>query len=193
MKELGIKGVKFQSRFQQFYPDEERMFPIYEELIKAGLIILFHAGHDIRPASVIHATPRRLAKVLDVMRSEIDNYNYRVQMEDDDANPARIIAAHLGGYKMWDQVEEYLLGRDLYLDASYVFGHLDFERANRMIISHGIDKVLFGSDFPFSDQKKDIQAVMQLGITQEEKEKILSSNVSRLLNFKDCVDRKNRR
>ncbi len=39
MKELGIKGVKFQPSFQEFYPDDEKMFPIYEELIKANMII----------------------------------------------------------------------------------------------------------------------------------------------------------
>lgn len=191
MKELGIKGVKFQPSFQRFYPDEERMFPIYEELIKAGLAILFHAGDEIQPASVVYATPERLARVLDAMQSDMDSYNYRVQMGDICTGPARIIAAHLGGYMMWDQVEEHLLGRDLYLDVSYVFGHLDFARANRMITSHGTDKVLFASDFPFADQKKDIQAVLQLGITQVEKEKILGGNVSRLLDLGARILRSN--
>ena len=181
MKELGIKGVKFQPCFQEFYPDEERMFPIYEELIKAGISILFHMGDEILPADTIYATPKRLAKVLDVMQRDMDNYNYRVQTDGNCAAPAKIVAAHLGGYRTWDQVEEYLIGRDLYLDASYVFGHIDFDRANRMIVSHGTDKVLFASDFPFADQKKDLRAVSQLKITQEEKEKILGGNAARLL------------
>ena len=181
MKELGIKGVKFQPEFQEFYPDDERMFPIYEELIKAGLIILFHAGDEIRPARLIHSTPLRLANVLDAMQTEMDNYNYRVQTDDNQRSTAKFVAAHLGGFRMWDQVEEYLIGRDLYFDASYVFGHLDTDRAVRMIQSHGTDRILFGSDFPFVQQWRDIQAISQLDITQGEKEKILGKNALDLL------------
>jgi len=181
MKELGIKGVKFQPEFQEFYPDDERMFPIYEELIKAGLIILFHAGDEIRPARLIHSTPRRLANVLDAMQTEMDNYNYHTQTDNNQRSTAKFVAAHLGGFRMWDQVEEYLLGRDLYFDGSYVFGHLDMDRAVRMIRTHGTDRILFGSDFPFVQQWKDIQAISQLDITQGEKEKILGKNALDLL------------
>ena len=181
MKELGIKGVKFHPTFQEFYPDDERMFPIYEESIRAGLIILFHAGDEIKPAPLIYSTPQRLARVLDAMQSEIDNHNFRVKTENKPSGPVKIVAAHLGGYRMWDQVEEHLLGRDLYFDVSYVLGHLDLALAVRIMRSHGIDRILFGSDFPFAQQRKCIQAILQLDITQEEKEKILGENASRLL------------
>jgi predicted TIM-barrel fold metal-dependent hydrolase len=181
MKELGIRGVKLQPSFQQFYPDDERMFPVYEELIKAGLIILFHAGDEIKPAPIIYSTPQRLGRVLDAMQSEIDNRGYRVQIGNKPRGPIKIVAAHLGGYRMWDQVEEHLLGRDLHFDVSYVLGHLDTARATRIIRSHGIDRILFGSDFPFARQREAIQAISQLDVTQEEKEKILGENASRLL------------
>jgi hypothetical protein len=183
MKEIGIKGVKFQPSFQEFYPDDERMFPIYEELIKAGLIILFHAGDEIKPVPLIYSTPQRLARILDAMQNEIDSYNYRVQIGSEKQGPVKIVAAHLGGYRMWDQVEEHLLGRDLYFDASYVLGHLAPGRAVRIMRSHGIDRILFGSDFPFARQREGVQAILQLDITQEEKEKILGGNASRLLGF----------
>jgi predicted TIM-barrel fold metal-dependent hydrolase len=181
MKELGIKGVKLQPTFQEFYPDDERMFPVYEEIIKAGLIILFHAGDEIKPVPLIYSTPERLARVLDAMQSEIDNYNYRVHIENEPSGPVKVVAAHLGGYRMWDQVEQHLLGRDLYFDASYVFGRLEPARAARIIRSHGTDRILFGSDFPFAQQQKDIQTILKLDITQEEKEKILGKNASLLL------------
>ena len=181
MRELGIRGVKFQPSFQRFYPDDERMFPVYEELIKAGLIILFHAGDEIKPVDVIYSTPQRLARVLDAMQNEITNYDYRVQVEGSPSGPVKFIAAHLGGYRMWDEVEEHLLGRDLYFDASYVLGHIAPERAVRIIRSHGSDRILFGSDFPFAQQGQNVQAIMQLNIAQEEKEKILEGNASLLL------------
>ena len=181
MKELGIKGVKFQPDFQEFYPDDERMFPVYEELMKAGLIILFHIGDEIKPADIIYSTPQRISRLLDAMKNEINNYNYRLQTRDNTPGPAKIIAAHLGGHRMWDESEEHLLGRDIYFDASYVFGQMDFARATRIIRSHGIEKILFASDFPFARQEKDVQAVMQLDIDQKDKEKIFGGNASLLL------------
>jgi predicted TIM-barrel fold metal-dependent hydrolase len=173
--------VKFQPSFQEFYPDDERMFPVYEELIKAGLIILFHAGDEIKPVENIYSTPERLAKMFDAMQGEITSHDYRVHTGNEQRNTAKIVIAHLGGYRMWDQVEEHLLGRDLYFGASYVFGHLDSTRAARMIRSHGIDRILFGSDFPFSQQQRDIQAILDLDITREEKESILGGNAALLL------------
>ena len=181
MRELGIKGVKFQPTFQEFYPDDERMFPIYEELIKAGLIILFHMGDEIKPLDVIYSTPKRLARMIDTMQNEIDRYDYRLQVDGSPSGPMKFVAAHLGGYRMWDEVEEHLLGRDLYFGVSYTFGHLAPARITRMIRSHGSDRILFGSDFPFAHQGKDIQSVIQLDLTQAEKEKILGGNAARLL------------
>ena len=181
MKELGIRGVKFQPTFQEFYPDDERMFPIYEELIKAGLIILFHVGDEIKHAPVVYSTPRRLARMLDAMKSEIDGCSYRSQAEHGSPGTVKIIAAHLGGYRMWDQVEDHLVGRDLYFGTSYVFGHLDTDRALRIIRSHGIDRVLFGSDFPFASQRKDVESVLQLDLARSERQRILGGNAAKLL------------
>ncbi|HGJ66885.1 TPA: amidohydrolase [bacterium] len=187
MKELGIKGVKFQPFFQKFYPDDEKMFPVYEELIKAGMIIMFHAGDEINPAEIVYSTPQRLSRVLDAMKSLFDEYKHYVINDPNDSskNPAKFVAAHLGGYMVWDDVEEYLLERELYFDASYVFGHINATYAEQIIKSHGTKKILFGSDFPFSLAKKDINAIMKLNLTSEEKEDIFSRNTLNLLGIKD--------
>ena len=177
MKALGITGVKFQPSFQEFYPDDERMFPVYEELIKADMTILFHAGDEITPAKIVYATPQRIARMLDAMQSEIARYDYYSH------GTTKIIAAHLGGYKMWDQVEEYLVGRNLFFDASYVFGHLQTERAINMMRSHGMSRILFGSDSPFGSQEKDIEAIERSEMTHEEKEMVFSQNAIRLLDL----------
>lgn len=176
MKELGIKGVKFQPFFQKFYPDDENMFPIYEELIKAGMVIMFHAGDEINPAEIVYSTPERLARVLDTMQSLINECNHRTMN-----GSAKIVAAHLGGYMLWDRVEKHLLGRELFLDVSYIFGHLDLKRAEKMMKAHGTDKILFGSDFPFALAKDDIKAIMQLDLNDEERENIFGKNALGLL------------
>lgn len=172
MKEIGIKGVKFQPSFQKFYPDDEKMFPVYHEIIKSGLIMLFHAGDEIKPAPLIYSTPQRIARMLDAMQKDFDAYNYRVKTN----GHLKFAAAHVGGYKMWDQVEEHLLGRDIFFDISYFFGHIETQKALKLIRSHGINKILFASDFPFALPGKEIQTLKELDFTREERDKIFSGN-----------------
>jgi predicted TIM-barrel fold metal-dependent hydrolase len=96
MKSLGIKGVKFHPDYQMFFVDDKKMYPIYKELIENEMIIVFHAGLDIGLPAPYHCTPLRLKKVLDAFP---DN---------------KIIAAHMGGFSYWDDVEKYLMGTKLF-------------------------------------------------------------------------------
>ena len=101
LKKAGIKGVKFHPDYQSFFVDEERMFPLYRQMADAGLIAFFHAGVDIGLPPPVHCTPDRLAAVLDRVPD------------------LTVVAAHFGGFKMWDDVEKHLIGRNLWLDTSY--------------------------------------------------------------------------
>ncbi len=44
IKELGLYGIKMHPEYQQFYVDDEKALPIYEECSALGLPIVFHAG-----------------------------------------------------------------------------------------------------------------------------------------------------
>jgi hypothetical protein len=49
------------------------------------------------------------------------------------------------------------------------------------IDEYGIDRIIFGSDFPFGDPKRELQKIMHLQISQEQKEIICGLNIQRLL------------
>lgn len=49
------------------------------------------------------------------------------------------------------------------------------------IDEYGIDRIIFGSDFPFGDPKRELQKIMHLQIPQEQKEIICGLNIQRLL------------
>ena len=83
----GIKGVKFHPEYQDFYIDDPRYFPLYEQLSDAGLIVLFHAGKDPGPFSCDHALPQAIRVLL-------ENFP-----------KMKIVAAHMGGWKVWEEVE----------------------------------------------------------------------------------------
>ena len=138
------------------------MLDIYDE-IGVDMLIIFHAGDEIKPIDHIQTTPERLARVKKVFP----------QM--------KMIAAHLGGFRLWDEVEEYLLGEDIYFDVSYTSGHLGSKKIVQLIKEHGVDRILFGTDFPFRDQKKEIGFILNLDLTDDEKHLILGENAQGLL------------
>jgi len=156
-------GIKLQPSFQDFYVDDEIAFPIYEEIEKTGLVILFHSGAELSPEMVVRATPKRLLKVKEKFP--------RLKM----------IAAHFGGFRFWDEVKKFLLGKDIYLDTSAFFGYLPDEEAKELILNHRCDRIVFGTDFPIIDQKQDLDYFEKLGFAKGLKERIFSGNARDLL------------
>ena len=93
----------------------------------------------------------------------------------------RIIAAHFGGFRLWQEVEELLLGKDIYLDTSFFFDYLPKEKIKSLILKHREDRLLFGTDFPLIDQNKDIDYLQGLGLPGELTERIFFLNSRELL------------
>ena len=167
LKEAGIKGIKFNALFQNFHPDDERAFPLYEELVNQEMFLMFHSGPGMltKPGQEVYATPERLRRILDLFPR------------------MTLIAAHFGGFHMIEESRKHLLGRDVYIDTSYPPG-LCFEPQNwvvDVITSHDPDRILFGTDTPFARQKEDLEYILNLPISAELKEKILWKNGRRLL------------
>jgi predicted TIM-barrel fold metal-dependent hydrolase len=163
IKELGFRGIKFHPEYQEFYIDDEAMFPIYELAFELGLIIAFHAGVDLGFDPPYHCTPERLDTLLRRFKG------------------GRIVAAHMGGYQYWDEVEKYLVGKDIYFDTSYAVGVMDSKQAKRIIHDHGYNKILFGSDSPWKDQGWSVQCVKDLCLGPEIEEAIFYKNAVELL------------
>lgn len=159
----GFKGIKFHADCQGYYVDDPHMLRIYEKVFEAGMIMQIHSGVDRAFTEPFHCTPSRLGKVLDSLPG------------------APIIAAHMGGYRYWDDVEKHLLGRDVYFDTAYSIPELGKERAERFIRQHGADKVLFGTDSPWSDHTMDILLIKSLDLEQEEIKGILGNNANNIL------------
>jgi predicted TIM-barrel fold metal-dependent hydrolase len=167
IRKTGAKGVKFSSLFQNFSPDEDRLYPIYEVLVDEQMPVLFHAGGgmDRRAPEKIQASPKRLRKVLD------------------DFPAIKMIVAHWGGFQALKDAQKYLWGQNVYLDTSYPPGlkSLSEERLIELIDSHGASRILFGSDFPFGDQHDDIRRIQHLPISSEIKHRIFFQNAANLL------------
>ena len=92
-----------------------------------------------------------------------------------------MVAAHLGGQRQWNEVEEYLVGTDMYMDTSMGMNYYPHDQFVRIVKNHGADKILFGSDSPWSRAGEEIEALNSLSLTQEEKDLILHKNAKRIL------------
>lgn len=163
IKSLGLRGIKLHPEYQGVYADSPECIAVIKKCMELGLLVLFHAGRDIGIEPPVHCEPKRLRRVLDMTGAD------------------NIIAAHMGGWRMWDEVEEYLVGQNLYFDTSYSLHEMTAEQAERIIKKHGADKILYGTDSPWEKQSLCRERINALDINDEEKEMILYKNGARLL------------
>jgi hypothetical protein len=158
----GIKGIKMHPEYQVFCPEEIRMFKIYEGCVKNNLAVLFHAGADIG-YTCVHCTPKGIKEVLAV-------------------KGLKVILAHMGVYKMWDDVEKYLVGKNVYFDTAYCT-EIENSQFRRMILNHGSDKILFATDFPWESASSIKAKIEQLDLSQKDIDNIFYKNAAKLLSL----------
>jgi hypothetical protein len=164
LKAQGFKGFKLHADYQAFFVDERRIFPFYEAVKAEGMPILFHVGVDPGLPQIVHATPKRLARV----RREFPQLP--------------IIAAHLGGTDLYEETEEYLLGTDIYLDTSFVLQEMPMALLKRFFTKHSVERFLFGTDSPWTDQREELEFFLSLPfLTVAAKEKVTGLNAAQLL------------
>ena len=163
IKNLGLKGIKLHPDFQHFQIDSETMDPIYEVLSSLNMPILVHAGDSRYDFS----GPKRIANVLDKHPN------------------LKVIAAHFGGYTEWDASFEHLAGREVWFDTSSTLWKLDVEFAKKIMKKHGIEKFLFGSDFPMWDHLDEMRRFEKLELSGDNRDLVLYKNAENLIKSLD--------
>lgn len=163
LSDMGLAGIKLHPDYQEFYGDDPKMWPIYEKIAKKGLVVVFHTGVDIGLYPPVYMPPYRLARALEPLQGAV------------------VIAAHFGGYMMWEEALECLAGRDVYFDTAYAAGKIPTGIVRRILQEHGTDKILFGSDLPWSDPAEEIKLLQTLGLTDEQLKKIYYKNARKIV------------
>jgi len=159
---LGLPGVKLHPDYQGFFVEEPRMFPFYDALEQENIPVLFHAGWDPLSPNLVHATPAGIAEV-----------HQRFPK-------LTIIAAHLGGLISNADQAELLLGRNVYFDLA--MSHRCPDAWYQTILRrHGAERILFGSDCPWSTPQAQLEKLRAAGLSEKEESLILHENAERLL------------
>lgn len=173
-----VPGVKLHPLFQGVAADDLRYLRIIEYAAELGLYVLIHAGLDPNYPGQDLASPKRLSNVLRQVPYP------------------KIILAHLGGLGQWDDARE-LVGSVACLDtacalypwrdrAGRAASHPEYDALTgeafcAAVRAHGADRVLFGSDSPWTDMAESLSLIRSSGLTEAELEAVLGGNAARIL------------
>ena len=167
LSRAGFLGLKLHPYYQEFSLDETRMDRIFESIQKTGLILLLHTGYDIAYDRIPIADPKKIAGVIDKFPG------------------LKLVTTHFGAWEDWDAVEEFLLGREIFMDTSYSVPFLGEERARAFLMSHPDRYILFGTDSPWGEQSADINMIQSLELGEPRTGLIMGKNACRLLGLSE--------
>lgn len=178
----GIRGIKLHPVYQGVRADDERYIRILRKAGELGMIVLLHAGYDIGFPGNDYALPERIAAALR------------------EAGDVSVILAHMGGWRAWREAEEVFSGGDVYIDTAFSLGEfeplndgyygsreecrmLDGEEFVKMVHAFGAERVLFGTDSPWSSQSETLREIDALPLTEDEKYRIFYDNSASMLSL----------
>jgi len=178
VKSLGFKGVKIHPVYQGVAINDPRFVRILDRCGELGLIVVMHSGADIGFPGVEKCSPAMLRDALK------------------QSGPVTLVAAHMGGWRNWQEVPEYLLDTGIYLDTAFSLGSIspiddhyapeELPMLNdvqfcELVRIFGANRILFGTDSPWDDMKESVERIRALPLTEAEKTAIFSGNALRLL------------
>lgn len=167
IKSLGLKGIKIHPDYQSTMVNDIGYKHIIDYASQLDLIVMTHAGIDIGIPEPVHCPPIKALEVIEELQ------------------PPGFILAHMGGWKQWDEVEEYIAGKDVYLDCAFCADYLSTQQFERIVKKHGADKILFATDSPWEDARSTIHWIEETALTEEEKKQIYMENACHLLGLKE--------
>jgi len=164
----GVKVLKIHAHTQRFDAADPRVLALVQRAGELGVVVLMDN------ASIVPGDCEKL-------------FNLALN-----APRTRFVFAHLGGmnFRFWNilraaRTAEGLFAENIFFDVSAIVALVadspfkdEFVWTMRSV---GIDRLLFGSDYPQYSVDQNLQALDQLGLEDEEKTKILYENARGLL------------
>lgn len=161
----GIPGVKLHPLFQDLSLGDPRVVDLVRALADAGIVVITHAGAGGDPAANDRGAPAHVKALLDAVPSLV------------------LIACHYGGYHRLAEASSTVVGSRAYLETSWPpsVSELDAGLVRDIIARHGADRVVFGSDWPMTDQGAEIAAIRDLDLPVDQEQAVLGGTLAALL------------
>ena len=179
VKNYGLKGIKIHPVYQDINLDDVKFLRILDRAAELDLIVVTHAGLDIGFPGVVRCSPQMAKNVIDTL------------------GEFKFVLAHMGGWKNWAEVLKISGGAKIFIDTSFSTGEIiprvDFKWAEEdlklldaaqfmeFVKVFGADRILFGTDSPWTAAGNSMRFIENLPLSDADKDKILGLNARRLL------------
>ena len=147
--DMGLRGIKMHPDTQSFAIDDERLFPAYEQ-IQGKIPVILHMG-DKR---YDYSQPSRLRRIMELFPK------------------LKVIAAHFGGYSMYEEAYNQLHDKDCIFDVSSSLMFMPRGVAEEYINRYGAERMAYGTDYPLWDPVTEVKRFMQLDLTEAQFDQI---------------------
>ena len=171
----GARGLKIHPGEGRFHPDDPSLGPVYETMVKRGLPVISHGGLDIANPDPSYTRPAAFAGVAE----QYPELN--------------LVIAHLGNNFYDESAQMAARYTNIFFDTSAVIpgdgngeplikeNALSNSEAVELIRKIGVERVMFGSDYPWFHPRWDLKRFLKLDFSETEKEALLGSNAKRIL------------
>lgn len=174
IKKFGLKGLKLHPRVQKFSLADSRIRPVIQKAAKLNLPIIVDGFPDYSSKIPIKDTLPLL----------IDGISRKVPT-------AKIIIAHMGGYRLWDAFFVTKGNKNIYFDISYsllYFQNSSIAKDIEFVIKKlGANRCIYGSDHPEMELKKtydiSVNILKKFGLSKKDMNFILGGTIESLLDL----------
>jgi len=165
----GARGIKLHPAAQRFYPNDERLAPVYARSTELGWPVIFHSGaFALGPGSTTQASLENFPPLLKSYPK------------------LTIVLGHMG-FGEFDTCAEIAADfPNAMFDCCFVVNGtepspaISDEEAAAGFRRIGVDRVMFGSDYPWHDPALDAARIERLPLTASEKRAVLHENAARV-------------
>ena len=173
LKDNGIKGIKIHPDYQGTFIDDDKYYKIISTAKDYDMIVVTHAGVDYGyKDSPVRCTPELVKKIYKRVP-----YN-------------KLVLAHYGGHKEWQEVSDLLCDLDCYFDTAFTLHEIDEKTFTEILNKHGADKILFATDCPWRGIKEDRETLLSYNLSEETLNSIFYKNALKLLGLENEYERK---
>ena len=172
-----ILGVKFYLGYEQFYPNDKKLYPLYEFCSQNNFPVIFHTGVLVEGYKYKGLLKYSHPLPVDELATDFPNL--------------KIIIAHFGNPWIMDCAAVMVKNENVYIDFSGYFAEYQSisteekeyfvkEMTKFKLFVGDFTKCLFGTDWPLYSQKEYLEAVQSLPMTSEEQDLVFSQNAKML-------------
>jgi predicted TIM-barrel fold metal-dependent hydrolase len=162
-----IKIIKIHPAVNGMSPEHKGYEPIFELAQDKGITVISHGGLSGEDPEGKYCSPKNFENILRMFPK------------------LRIIIAHLAYPHIDDLLKLAEKFDNLYTDVSFVMRNspLSDDEFIEIISKFGTERILFGSDFPWSDPEADVERLFRLKLNEKELDLIARQNAVKIFNL----------